>query len=199
MADTGAPHFIPFAEPTSLVRDWPALSEDVAEAVADGLDAAGGLVAVRHVIKTNTETESVAGGGNFAVDGLTITHTMADASNRLVFMAYFGAAASNTERATVGLAIADDGTLIGVGDADGTKSRVGAGSLNAATSDISAKMPHVSFVYTPGDVASHTYTVRAININTLTRTIFINRIESEFGDERSPRSASAFTLMEVKV
>jgi hypothetical protein len=41
MADTGAPWNIPYAEPAELVRDWPALSEDVAEAVAAGLSAAG--------------------------------------------------------------------------------------------------------------------------------------------------------------
>jgi hypothetical protein len=41
MADTGAPWNIPFAEPSDLVRDWPALSEDVADAVAAGLTAAG--------------------------------------------------------------------------------------------------------------------------------------------------------------
>ena len=39
MADTGAPYNIPFAEPTDLVRDWPALSEDVADAVVLGLDS----------------------------------------------------------------------------------------------------------------------------------------------------------------
>jgi hypothetical protein len=41
MADTGAPWNIPYAEPSNLVRDWPALSEDVAEAVAAGLSATG--------------------------------------------------------------------------------------------------------------------------------------------------------------
>jgi len=41
MADTGAPWNIPYAEPSDLVRDWPALSEDVADAVAAGLTAAG--------------------------------------------------------------------------------------------------------------------------------------------------------------
>jgi hypothetical protein len=40
MADTGAPWFIPYAEPSDLVRDWPALSEDVAEKVADALTGA---------------------------------------------------------------------------------------------------------------------------------------------------------------
>jgi hypothetical protein len=41
MADTGAPWNIPFAEPSDLVRDWPALSEDVADAVAAGLSSTG--------------------------------------------------------------------------------------------------------------------------------------------------------------
>jgi hypothetical protein len=41
MADTGNPWFIPFAEPSDLVRDWPALSSAVATAVADGLSSAG--------------------------------------------------------------------------------------------------------------------------------------------------------------
>jgi len=40
VADTGAPWNIPFAEPTDLVRDWPQLSEDVADAVAAGLTEA---------------------------------------------------------------------------------------------------------------------------------------------------------------
>jgi hypothetical protein len=40
MPDTGAPWNIPYAAPADLVRDWPALSEDVAEAIADGLSAA---------------------------------------------------------------------------------------------------------------------------------------------------------------
>ena len=52
MPDTGAPHFIPFADPTDLVRDWPALSEDVAEAVADGLDEAGNAGIGSNVVQT---------------------------------------------------------------------------------------------------------------------------------------------------
>jgi hypothetical protein len=38
VADTGAPYFIPFAEPTNLVRDWPDLSEDVALAIVAALE-----------------------------------------------------------------------------------------------------------------------------------------------------------------
>jgi hypothetical protein len=42
-ANTGAPWNIVFAEPSDLVRDWPSLSEDVAESVADGLSGTGSV------------------------------------------------------------------------------------------------------------------------------------------------------------
>jgi hypothetical protein len=37
MADTGAPFEVPYAEPTDLVRDWPGISEDVADKVEEYL------------------------------------------------------------------------------------------------------------------------------------------------------------------
>ena len=40
MADTGAPHFIPYVEPTDLVREYPAADEAQALAGAAGLTAA---------------------------------------------------------------------------------------------------------------------------------------------------------------
>jgi hypothetical protein len=200
MADTGAPHFIPFAEPTSLVRDWPALSEDVAEAVADGLDAAGGLVAVKHALFTGTQENSTAAGDNFEVDDLSITHTMADASNKLIISAYFGAAASSNGFGLVGIAVADDGTLIGIGDADGNRTRVGAGgTVSTNTSNRVVTMPSVTFVHEPDDTDEHTFTVRAINIATSTQTLFINRSQIDDNNEGRPRASSALTIMEVKV
>jgi hypothetical protein len=37
MADTGAPFSVPFVEPSDLVRDWPGISEDVADKVEEYL------------------------------------------------------------------------------------------------------------------------------------------------------------------
>jgi hypothetical protein len=53
MPDTGAPWNIPYAAPSDLVRDWPALSEDVAEAVADGLQIAASYDSVSVITATN--------------------------------------------------------------------------------------------------------------------------------------------------
>jgi hypothetical protein len=200
MPDTGAPWNIPYADPTDLVRDWPDLSEDVAEAVADGLDAAGGLVAVKHALFTGTQTNSTAAGANFAVTDLSITHTLADASNKLIISAYFGAAGNNQGRGNVGIAVADDGSLIGIGDAEGSRTRVGAGGLVAGTtSSAVVTMPSVTFVYEPDDTASHTYTVRAINIMNDTHTLYINRSENNDSAAFVPRASSGFVIQEVKV
>ena len=200
MPDTGAPWNIPYVASTDLVSDWPTDSQDLADAIADGLDAAGGLVAVKHALFTGTQTNSTASGANFAVTDLSITHTLADASNKLIISAYFGAAANSQGYGNVGIAVADDGTLIGIGDAASSRTRVGAGGrVSDGTQTYLVTMPSVTFVYEPGDTNSHTYTVRAINIQSITQTIYINRFENDFDNGQFARAVSSLTLMEVKV
>ena len=159
----------------------------------------GGLVAVKHALFTGTQTNSTASQANFAVTDLSITHTLADAANKLIISAYFGAAANAAGRGAVGIAVADDGTLIGVGDAASDRTRVGAGGLVGPIEDFVVSMPSVTFVYEPGDTASHTYTVRAININADTQTLYINRSEDDSDAKFEPRASSGFVIQEVKV
>ena len=200
MPDTGAPWNIPYVESTDLVSDWPTDSEALADAIADALDAAGGLVAVKHALFTGTQTNSTATGANFAVTDLSITHTLADAANKLIISAYFGAAANSDGKGQVGIAVADDGTLIGIGDAEGGRARVGAGGRVEQNSyNLIVTMPSVTFVYEPGDTASHTYTVRAINVDETTDTIYINRTQADGDSAEYPRASSGFVIQEVKV
>jgi hypothetical protein len=200
MPDTGAPWNIPYVENADLVSDWPADSLLVANAVAAGLSAASGLVAVKHALFTGTQTNSTLTGANFAVTDLTITHTLADAANKLIISAYFGSAASDNQLASVGIAVADDGTLIGVGASPGSRVPVGAGGPVAGTANARVTtMPSVTFVYEPGDTASHTYTVRAINIDTNTRTVYINRTSDDGNDATRQRASSGFVIQEVQV
>jgi hypothetical protein len=200
MPDTGAPWNIPYVEPSDLVRDYPSDSEDLAEAIADGLDAAGGLVAVKHALFTGVQTNSTAAAANFAVTDLSITHTLADASNKLIISAYFGAAAGSDDFARVGIAVAEGGTLIGIGNAAGDRTPVGAGGKVTASGDaLIVTMPSVTFVYEPGDTASHTYTVRAINVFGSTQTLYINRNQTDVDSEGSPRASSGLVIQEVKV
>ena len=201
MPDTGAPWNIPYVESTDLVSDWPTDSLALANAIDSGLDAAGGLVAVKHALFTGTQTNSTATGANFAVTDLTITHTLADAANKLIISAYvnLGSSASEVETA---MAVADDGTLIAIGDAAGSRTRVGAGG-RPTTAGVggSAVINNLSmcFVYEPGDTNSHTFTVRAVNPNGSTRTITVNRTSGDTDDAFNTRSSSSLVIQEVKV
>jgi hypothetical protein len=200
MSDTGAPWNLPFPLSTDLVRDGATAIQSLAEATATGLSAAGGLVAVKSALFTGTQTNSTASGANFAVTNLSITHTLADASNKLIISAYFGAAATSEGRGGVGIAVMDDATLIGIGDADGSRPRVGAGGQVSPSSAVRlVTMPSVTFVYSPGDASAHTYTVRAINIDSSTQTLFVNRTEVDNNSADSGRAASALVIQEVKV
>ena len=167
---------------------------------ADGSVTGIGLVAVKHALFTGTQTNSTAAGANFAVTDLSITHTLADSSNKLIISAYFGAAGNADGEGQVGIAVADDGTLIGIGDAASNRVRVGAGGIiYDANSTLVVTMPSVTFVYEPGDTNSHTYTVRAINISSGTNTVYINRSQSDTNTQDRSRASSGFVIQEVKV
>jgi hypothetical protein len=199
MPDTGLPWEIPYAAPADLVRDWPALSEDVADAVAAGLSAAGGLVAVKHALFTGTQTNSTASGANFAVTDLSITHTLADAANKLIISAYFGAAGSSGGFGNVGIAVAEDGTLINIGTAPGNRIPLSAANHSGGSGTAVVFGSSISFVYSPGDTSSHTFTVRAVNFNGTTATVYVNRSESDANSSDRMRSTSGFVIQEVKV
>jgi len=101
MADTGAPWNIPYAEPTDLVRDWPALSEDVADAVADALDSvvtAGiGSNVVQTVLDSAFSTSTT--GSYVAVTGLTVTITPTSNTSKVaVFLStHFGSSSTSSD------------------------------------------------------------------------------------------------------
>ena len=202
MPDTGAPWNIPYVENADLVRDWPADSLLVANAVAAGLTAAGGLVEVKSAIFTGTQTNSTATGANFAVTDLSITHEVADASNKLIISAFLGVAAGSGGRGNVGLAVHDGTNLIAIGDTAGTRTRLSAGGrvavLDATYAGSIVTMPSITFVHTPG-TGSKTYTVRAINPESVTATVYINRSETDTNGAQSPRGVSSLVIQEVKV
>jgi hypothetical protein len=82
MPDTGLPWEIPYAAPADIVRDWPALSEDVADAVAAGLTAAN--ISVSQVTATTNFTTTSTSLVN--VTGATFTITPKAATNRFLMM-----------------------------------------------------------------------------------------------------------------
>ena len=198
MPDTGAPWNIPYVESTDLVSDWPADSLALANAIDSGLDAAGGLVAVKHALFTGTQSASLAPATNFAVTDLSITHTLSSASNKLIISAYIGSAASSEVGARVAMAVADNGTLIAIGDAAGDRVRSTVSGFN--NNNAGRIVSHAAtFIYEPGDTASHTFTVRAISQRNVTQTVYVNRSDDDTDNETRARSSSGLVIQEVKV
>jgi hypothetical protein len=160
----------------------------------------GGLIEVKSALKTDTFSASVTAGNNVSVTGLSITHTMQNANNKLIISAFFGVAANSNGRGQTAIAVADGGTLIGIGDTDGTRVRLGSGGpSDQAGGNVVTTQPSVTFVYLPADTASHTYTVEAINAWDATNTIYVNRNQVDTNSSSSPRGASGLVIQEVAV
>ena len=160
--------------------------------------ALGGLVAVQSALFTGTQSASVTTGDNLSVTDLSITHEVADAANKLVIsLTVLGATSKND--GTVGIAVHDGTSLIGVGDAAGSRVPVTVGgktttsSFNRIVNSLSA-----TFVHTPGS-GSKTYTARLVNVTDATYTLYVNRHTLDADDALSPRGASSLVIQEVSV
>jgi hypothetical protein len=199
MPDTGAPWNIPYVESADLVSDWPADSLLVANAVAAGLSAAGGLVEVKSAIFTGTQTGSVAAGGNLAITDLSITHEVADASNELIISAMLGVAGSSNNLALMGLGVYDGSAFINVGATASLRTPVSSANRHGASSADANTSLNLTFVHTPGS-GSKTYTLRVINTdnNGAGRTVYINRSPSDADSISTPRGVSSLVIQEVK-
>lgn len=158
-----------------------------------------GLVEVKSAIFTGTQTASVTAGSNVAVTDLSITHEVANASNKLIISAFLGVAGNGASRGDVGLAIHDGTSLIAIADAASNRARTSAGGVvsDGPSSNI-VTMPAITFVHTPG-AGSKTYTVRALNIVASTRTVYINRSELDADSAANPRGVSSLVIQEVSV
>jgi hypothetical protein len=176
-----------------------AASFDASAITSGTLDAArvpagvGGLVAVKHVLKTDVFFASVAEGASVAVTGLSITHEVADPSNRLIIMAQFGQATNSVPSGQVGLAINDGTGFIAIGGAAGLRTSVTTGGPGPVSS-----YPTAIFVHEPGS-GSKTYTVHAVNVRDGTRTLTINRDNNDIDVLTSTRTVSSLVIQEVKV
>jgi hypothetical protein len=194
MPDTGAPWNIPYVEPADLVRDYPAADEAQALAIAAGLDIAGGLIEVKTAVKDNAFSASVTTGASTDITGLSITHEPADSANRLILLAQIGASGVPG----TSIAFYDGTSLLGIGQSSGSRTRIASGVRGLDTTGNAHVPQSLMLVHTPG-AGSKTYTVRVINADTSTQTLYVNRTVGNLNDARGVSAASTFTLMEVKV
>lgn len=158
----------------------------------------GSIVDVKQVLKTDTFSASLATGASTTVTGLSITHTMQNASNKLLLTMNIGSVANSGGNNLGHFWIEDDGTPIGIGDAAGSRIRISAGTYLFAgtTADYIGQQVTHNVLHSPGDTASHTYTVEIAN-STVAQTIYVNRTEADTDNIYQARAVSSITLMEI--
>ena len=199
MPDTGAPYFIPFADPTDLVRDWPALSEDVAEAVADGLDAAGNAGIGSNVVQTvKTDTFSTASSTYQDVTGMSVTITPSIASSKVLVIvsASVGQSGVTSSSSVIRLSGGDSTTSL-VGDAAGNRFSAAHALTDRNTSvwDTGRSQIEMTIVYldSPNTTSPVTYTLQMAADG----TAWLNRSGNDIDGGRGARTASTITAIEV--
>jgi hypothetical protein len=200
MADTGAPWNIPYAEPTDLVRDWPALSEDVADAVADGLDAvlAGGIGS--NVVQTvKTDVFSTTSATFTAVTGLAVTITPTSNTSKVLLLAsvMLSSTADSTNDGAY-FRITGGNTSGFVGDANGSARRsIGGFRLSTGGNSNHFGMAGYSAVLldSPATDTATTYQVEAVRA--AAGTMFVNRAGSDGTGDVNGRGISSIIAIEV--
>ena len=182
MPDTGSPWNIPYVEAADLVRDWPADSLLVANAVAAGLTAANvgiGSNVVQTVITTTFTTTSTS---DVLITGLEATITPTSASSKILVLAQvrYGHATAGDQ---VSLNIYRGGSAVGAGT-----DNLFVGSRPAAATAVCE--PTAVYVDSPNTTSATTYDVR-VRVNSGTGTI------NRRGSDTNAEGTCTLTLIEV--
>jgi hypothetical protein len=158
---------------------------------------AGSIIAVKDAIFTGIQTASVTAGGNVAVTDLSITHEVADPANKLIISAFIGVGGASEGFAQIGIAVAEDGSLINVGTSVEGRVALSAGGNVQQSGGTQAVTSHaVTFTHTPG-AGSKVYTVRAVNARGGTQTLYINRSQDDTNNLFFTRGVSSLVIQEV--
>jgi hypothetical protein len=193
MPDTGPPWNIPYVEPTDNPRVYPQASEDLAEAIADGLNAAGNEGIGPNVVQTVKLDVFATTSSTFeAITGLAATITPS-ASDSLVLVIYQLTAGNSTAASGVHTRLMRGTTPLYIGDTASSRVSSSWGAEAQPTTSFSGT---VVFVDSPATTDATTYSVQ-VRVGTAgTARIGSSGIDSD--NANHPRVPSSITLIEVK-
>ena len=190
MPDTGAPWNIPYVAGTDLVADWPTDSQTLAEAIADGLDAANAGIGTNVVQATFTGTQTISSATLVDVTSLSATITPTSNTAKVLIIARVNYSVSNTERAAFSLL--RGATEVFIGDAAGSRGR----ATHSGYSQTSDEMKDVTMVYvdSPATASATTYKVQGARSS---GNLYINRTATDTDSSSWYRGTSSLLVVEV--
>jgi hypothetical protein len=156
----------------------------------------GGLVAVKHAIKTDTQSSSLGAAAEIAISGLSITHAVSNAAHKVLLLVNIVGTIGFGNR-SLGIRLKADSTAIGVGGADGSRPQITtAGGIDGASENTFTASSAV--LYAPVSTSSIVYTANIVNLQDGTAVNYINRTVNDTNNARGGRPVSTLTLLEVK-
>jgi hypothetical protein len=198
MPDTGLPWEIPYAAPADLVRDWPALSEDVADAVAAGLSAAGPAGIGSNVVQTvKTDTFTTTSATYTTVTGLSATITPTSNTAKVLIIVQVTHAMGAAGVGYGHFRVAGGNATTYVGDASGSRISGVFGGGSESTDTLSALSETIVYVDSPASASPTTYQLEVRTAST--GSVHINRSQNDGSNAFNNRGASSITLIEVAV
>ena len=142
--------------------------------------------------KTDTFSASITAGSNAAVTGLSQAITPSSATSKvLVTLTMNGYGANSGQFAGF---IARSTTPIGVGDSAGSRVRVGSAAFADPDHEGNITM---TFLDSPATTSAVTYNAYIANVQPTTRTVYVNRNETDTDAQDRTRAASTITVMEI--
>jgi hypothetical protein len=161
--------------------------------VAIGGSSVQKVAQVLSTTKTDTFSASITAGSNAAVTGLSQTITPSSATSKiLVTLTISG---FNLNYAGFSAAIARGSTLIGIGDAAGSRLSVGSGTSIIDINHIGSVT--CQFLDSPATTSAVTYNGYVFNSQSSTRTVVVNRTDADTSAVDFLRTASTITVMEI--
>ena len=192
MPDTGAPWNIPFLDGTELVRAYPQASEDLADAVAAGLSAAGNAGIGSNVVQTvKTDTFTSTSRTFVTVTGLTATITPSTDTSKILVMTGF--TLNGQPGQSIGIArLMRASTPIFIGDAAGNRVQ---GFVGVEHPSFQMQTVSAMFVDAPTTDAAVTYSVQ---VRTgASGSVRVNIPENDPNTDNRVRTAASLILIEV--
>ena len=162
------------------------------------MTGAGRILQVVSVTKSDTYSESISANTMSSTDitGLTASLTPASTSNKILITGSIATGRdSNDSNSGVGVAMFRGGSLVGVGDAASSRTRVTSMSHHAA--DLNITTVPINFLDSPSSTSEQTYTFRFLNSDGSTSNITLNKSESDADAAYAGRAISTITLMEI--
>jgi len=199
MPDTGAPWNIPYVASTDLVSDWPTDSQDLAEAIADGLDAAGNAgIGTNVVSATKTDTFITTSTSFVTPTGLSATITPTSASSKILIIAQLSVSPDNIgARSTVHGRISGGNAGTYVGDASGSTVRNVFGIRETGDEFFNSNIAQTMvYLDSPNTTGATTYEAQ-IRMGLSGSSVSLNRPENSTNSADFGRGASSITVIEV--